>query len=201
MSYAVPRIGSNVRCIGYTGFRPEGGLSKSVLEVQGPVGSGYGHQLGVVEGSVTAIFTKEFTKGFGGGPCFAIDAEVPHGYSGGPALNKDGNVCGVVSSGATNFFDTPTSIIALPYPAIHSPIDFRGTKGPLTVHGRRSPAELIQLGLMTTDGTENHPELVDVSSEGILIGTKIHRDDRPFVFEDFRGYQEGRPASTSESDG
>ena len=99
LSCAVPRIGSQVRVVGYHDFDfPEGGIDLDEVEAREfRWADRYSHQLRVSEGSVEAIFLRRFAAGFGGGPCFATTAQTVHGQSGGPVMSGSGFSCGVHS--------------------------------------------------------------------------------------------------------
>src|SRR5918992_5324451 len=118
ITFAPPRIGETVRCIGYTDMKvPEEGLPiDDIREYRLNPYEAYSHRLIVAVGRVTNIFIERFTQGFVEGPCFTIDVEIPQGLSGGPILRSDGAVCGVVYSGASIFFNSPTSIGSFLYP-------------------------------------------------------------------------------------
>ena len=52
---------------------------------------------------------------------------------------------------------------------------------------------LIEHGGIGTDGTENMVSFIPEGDEW-RIGPLIHKDDAPFVFDNFYGLQEGRQA-------
>ena len=89
ISFVPPRIGSKVICLGYTATDPPSAcISKEAFE-SGEIKDwfeAYTHRFCAIEGTVTKIFTKSFAPCKGA--CFAIDAEVPHGLSGGPVFNR-----------------------------------------------------------------------------------------------------------------
>lgn len=164
VSFTPPKIGARVVCVGFEDLSvPDNGISLddikcgriNLLEV-------YEHKLLAVEGHVSRIFTKRFTKEFIGGPCFAIDAEINQGMYGGPVFAENGYVCGLISSVATGFLGEPSSLVSLLYPSLAMNIRFGGKIGPVRINSNRRLMDLIAQGSVTTDGSENivtmHPE-------------------------------------------
>jgi hypothetical protein len=201
LSFAVPRIGSRVICVGFSDLSgPDAGLSLddikcgriNLLDV-------YKHKLTAVEGRVTRIFVKRFADGFIDGPCFTIDAEIGHGMSGGPVFSENGYVCGITSAAATHFFGKPASIISLLYPTLVMNISWGGQIGSLRISSKRRLTELIAQGTVSTDGSEN---LVTMQQEGneFLIGPAIHGEDADYIFEDLPSFQKGSHAARESID-
>ncbi len=197
ISFAIPRIGTKVKCVGYSRTEvPNGGIPAEDLR-RGQVGDWFQHYLHsfrVVEGTVTKIFTQGFARGYIRGACFVIDAEVEHGQSGGPVFNEEGYVCGVVSAGATGYFNEPSSLISLFYPAFTTGISFGFSMGPVRIDATHPLCALVEQGSIKTDGSE---ELVTLVPEGNSwrVGPMIHKDDSAHVFDDFGGHQDERPAT------
>ncbi|HVF58968.1 MAG TPA: trypsin-like peptidase domain-containing protein [Thermoanaerobaculia bacterium] len=159
ITFAPPRIGEIVRCVGYTDMTvPEGGLSiDDIREGRLNPYEAYGHRLIVAVGRVKNIFIERLARGFVEGPCFTIDVDVPHGLSGGPILRSDGAVCGAVYSGAGTFFDSPTTVGALLYPIFLLPLSFgiSMANGVVLMKATERPiAELVATQAIRTDGTE-----------------------------------------------
>lgn len=196
VSFAVPRIGSRITCFGYTDVSfPEDGISVESLKagrITWP--EVYSHSFRAIEGRVTRIFTQRFANGFIRGPCITIDAEVEHGMSGGPAFNEQGHVCGVISAGASAFFDAPASIVSLLYPTLLTEIEFGASMGPVRINAKRPIVDLVAQGAIQTDGSESLVTIVP-EQEGPVIGPMIHKEDSSFVHSDFEGYQAGEEAS------
>lgn len=195
LSFAVPRIGSRVICVGFGDLLvPDGGLSLDDVKY-GRINllDEYEHKLLAVEGRVTRVFTQRFANGFVSGPCFTIDAEIPHGMSGGPVFSENGYVCGITSAGATHYFQVPTSIISLLYPLLVMNIRFGGHIGSVRIKSNRQLIELISKGAVITDGSE---KLVTIRTEGneIILGPAMHGEDSDYMFDDFSGFQKGRQA-------
>ncbi len=194
MSFVLPRIGSLVRLIGYS----NAGASARIIDrgafVRGEAAAlaDYAHEFHVVEGRVTDIFAGRFAAGFCDGPCFAVDAEVPHGVSGGPALTAEGSVCGIVTAGASRFFNRPMTLVSPLYPALLLPIEFGARFGPLNLRAEYPLLELIDGGSVASDGSH---ESVRYSEALDCVHPRIHREDSAHVFDDFASYQAGRPAT------
>lgn len=206
ISFAPPRIGETVRCIGYSEVKfPEGGLPiDDIKEGRLNPYEAYNHRLLVAEGRVTNIFTERLTHGFVEGPCFTIDVGVPQGMSGGPILRSDGAVCGVVYSGASLFFDSATSVGSLLYPIFLLRLSF----GISMANGRfqmrateRSVAELVATQAIRTDGAEEEQLHFTQEDVGVRIGAAFYKEDTASIFEDLRAYQEERPIPAQIGDG
>ena len=196
ISFEVPRIGSRVICVGYsdTCF-PDGGIPSDDIRCgHSNWVKAYRNSFRATEGRVTRIFTQRFAAGFIKGPCFAIDVEVEHGMSGGPVFNQAGYVCGVVSAGASNFFNSPASIVSLLYPTLLTGIKFGVSMGPVRLSGTQPLLTLIDRGAVLTDGSEILVTFRPAGRE-VEIGPMIRKEDAPYVHDDFPGYQAGRVAS------
>ena len=196
ISFAVPRIGSRVFCVGYSDTcLSDSGIQRDDLRFgRSNWFEAYRYIFRVTRGTVTRIFTQRFSGSFIKGPCFTIDAEVKHGMSGGPVFNEEGYICGVVSAGATHFFNSPASIVSLLYPTLLTDIKLGVSIGPLRINGIRQLVSLIGQGFVITDGSESLVTIRPMNGE-IFIGPMIRREDVSFVHDDFSGYQEGREAS------
>lgn len=197
ITFAPPRIGETVRCIGYSDMNvPEGGLPiDDVRERRINPYEAYSHRLFVAEGRVTNIFAERLTNGFVEGPCFTIDVGVPQGMSGGPILRSDGAVCGVVYSGANLFFESPTAVGSLLYPIFLLRLSF----GVSMANGRflmrateRPVSELVATQAIRTDGAEEEQLHFSHEDAGVRVGPAFYKEDTAFIFEDLRAYQEGR---------
>ena len=201
ISFAVPRIGSRVVCVGFSDLSgPDAGLSLddikcgriNLLDV-------YKHKLLAVEGRVNRIFTQRFADGFIDGPCFTIDAEIKHGMSGGPVFSENGCVCGFTSAAATHFFGKPASIVSLLYPALVMNIRWGGQIGSVRISSKRRLVELIAQGAVITDGSEN---LITIRQEGsdVLLGPAIHGEDADCIYDDLSSFQKGCHATRESKD-
>ncbi len=194
VTFAPPRIGEMVYCVGFTDMTtPEGGLSTD-HGGGGLAMAGFGQRLLAVRGSVTNIFVDRFTRGFGEGPCFSVDVDVPGGLSGGPVLREDGAICGVVYHGATNFFNSPASICSLLYPIFNLRVSFGRSFAEGKVRftaTERSIAELVATRAIRTDRAEEEQVHITPEDDGLRVGVAVHRDDFESVFADFNSYQRG----------
>jgi hypothetical protein len=201
LTFAVPRIGSRVICVGFGDLPvPDGGLSLDDIKC-GRINllDEYEHKLLAAEGRVTRIFTQRFASGSVSGPCFTIDAELPHGMSGGPVFSENGYVCGITSAGATHYFQTPTSIISMLYPLLVMNIRFGGHIGSVRIQSNRQLIELIAKGAVITDGSEKLVKIRTESNE-IILGPAMHREDSDYMYDDFPGFQKGRHAGRESQD-
>jgi hypothetical protein len=195
ISFTVPRIGARVVCVGFSDLSaPDNGLSLDDIEC-GRINllDAYEHRFLAVEGRVTRIFTRRFTNGFVGGPCYTIDAEINQAMCGGPVFSENGYVCGFISAGATNFFGEPTSIISLLYPSLVMNIRFGGQIGPVRINSNRRLIELIAQGAVTTDGSENLVTIRPESCE-LFLGSAIYGEDAG-CYDDLSDLREGRHAT------
>ena len=68
------------------------------------------------------------------GPCFAFDAEIRHGMSGGPLFSPSGVVRGVNSAGVSQFFGEPMSLGSLLHPMLSIRLKFGAQLGPLRIN-------------------------------------------------------------------
>jgi hypothetical protein len=203
ITFAPPRVGEIVRCVGYCDSEvPENGLS--VDEIRSGRLDPYkefSHRLLAIEGRVKNIFINGLSSSFIQGPCFTIDAEVPNGLSGGPIFNSNGAVCGAVYSGASMFFDEPTTVGALFYPIFLLRLSF-GTSmagGRFTLRATERPmAELVATQAIRTDGAEEDQLHFTPEDGGARVGAAFHKDDAAFIFEDFQAFQAGKPMAPLE---
>jgi len=199
ISLGVPRIGSKVLCVGYCDTKIDEGDGR--LRLESPRKRGldgwedyYHHRLRVVEGSVTEVFLQGFAPSYASGACFAIDAPVDHGMSGGPAINEAGFVCGI--TWASGIAKEGTSLISLLYPAFLTslPFGFDLQDGRFRFNSTQPMMHLIARGAIVTDGSER---LVHFKPEENRwrIGPLVHRDDWKHVFDDGHGLEEKKPSA------
>lgn len=198
VSFAVPRLGSTVYCVGYrnTSIDDEDRSLWSGRLENGKIAdwsSYYRHQFTVVEAEVTEVFLQGLSRSFVGGACFAINRLVEHGMSGGPVFNEAGYVCGIVCSSGVIRQDS--SLVSLLYPGFLTPLPFgyelAGGRVPINV--TRPMIELVDQNAIVTDGSE---ELVHFAPDGDRwrVGPLIHKDDSEHVFDDVHGFEEDKPS-------
>ena len=195
ISFVPPRIGSKVICLGYTATDPPSAcISKEAFE-SGEIKDwfeAYTHRFCAIEGTVTKIFTKSFAPCKGA--CFAIDAEVPHGLSGGPVFNEDGNVCGVSSLGAYDSDGHPIFLVSMLYPSLMTEINYGVSMGALRINASDRLLDLIGKGRIQTDGSEKLLPITFTDGSP-RIGLAIHKEDSPHVFDDRHGPEENKQAT------
>lgn len=200
LSFDVPRVGQTVWSLGYTDFEPVSGISiEAVRSGAFDWRTEYRHRLMVTEGRVDRIFTQRFATGFGDGPCFSFDNEIAHGQSGGPVVTDDGRIVGLNSSGAARFFNRPASVAALLHPLVLTPVKFGVKLGPLILGREARLIDLIFEGAIASDGSEQALGFTQEEPGGpVAISGRALVEDRPFVHDDFAGYQAARSATRLE---
>lgn len=198
LSFDLPAIGEKVWCVGYCEFKyPEGGIPLAQVRA-GTFDweNDYGHKLVVVEGFVQRIFTQRFANGFVEGPCFTIDAEIPHALSGGPVLSSDGVIRGINSAGATNFFNQPTSIVSLFYPLLFMQLKFGAQIGPVRMDALRPLIDLVGQDVIPTDGSELRASIGhDAATGRLYVNPRTEKAMGAYVHDDFAGFQAGKTAT------
>jgi len=201
LSFDMPVIGETLLSVGYAEFTfPEEGIEMAAVQA-GTFDwhTAYTHRLFVTEGTIRCIFTQQFASGYVAGPCFAFSPEIRHGMSGGPIYNAAGNVCGVNSAGASNFFNESMSLGSLLYPMLTRPLRFGAEFGPLTINATRPMLELIDQGTLATDGSEQRVAFTQDEQTGNLIAhPRSSIADREHVHDDFAAYQAGKSSSKLE---
>jgi hypothetical protein len=194
LSFDMPRIGSVARCVGYADMRPTAGIDLAALK-SGTLNwaETYSHQFHYLERQVKAVFIRQFARKYIEGPCAIIECDVPHGMSGGPVFNQDGNVWGTISAGGSQFFGHPATIVSLLYPLLLTPIRVSGQFGPIKVSAEHPLLEYVGTEVIRTDGSEVGVNIQDVDG-GYAVGPRVHRDDASHVFADFQAFQDKRPS-------
>lgn len=198
LSFSPPRIGEIVWSIGYTDFEPREGIRLSHLK-NFDWRKCYRHRLVVTEGAVENIFVQNFSNGFPCGPCFSFTNEICHAQSGGPVLTTDGRTVGINSAAFLSSDGRRVSLASMLYPLLLTNLRFGVSVGSkssrIRLNAVRSLIELVMHGAVKTDGSEtkvSFQELLDGS--GIAIGPNINVEDHAFIFDDFSGLQDNRPA-------
>jgi hypothetical protein len=206
ITFAPPRIGELVQCVGYSGMEvPDGGLSiDDIREHRLNPYEAYKHRLYVAVGHVRHMFIERLATGFAEGPCFTIDVEVPHGLSGGPILHSDGAVCGAVYAGASLFFDSPTSVGALFYPIFLHRVSFEISmeNGAFQFTAADRPiSELVATQAIRTDRAEEKQLHFTQEASAIRIGAAFHKEDAAFIFKDMTAFQANDPMAAIPGEG
>jgi hypothetical protein len=180
LSFALPDAGSTVRCFGF----PSDASGKLFPD-----------SLHAVEGTVKAYFPPGFSRVYMRGPCFLVDANVPHGMSGGPVVNEQGAVCGVVSAGAEQFMGEPSCLVAPLYPALLIEVALHAVPAAnFRINGTRTFLDLCAEGYVTTDGSEDRVHFLN-DDQGTEIGPLISKPNSACVYNSFEDYQAGRKSS------
>lgn len=148
-----------------------------------------------------ALFPARFSRSYCDGPCFAIDAEVSPGMSGGPVFDEGGRVCGMVFASASSFFSPPAKValVSALFPALMTNVEARMSLGPQFQMNFRLPLLEWLYRAGVTDGSEEGLGYEFLPDGSCRIDPAVHADDWAHVFEDFGAYQEGRPARASNS--
>jgi hypothetical protein len=203
LSFDIPAIGEKMLSVGYSDFDfPEDGID--IADVQAGTfdwHNAYKHRLYAAEGTVQRVFTTQFSSGFVAGSCFAFDVTIRHGMSGGPIYNWAGNVCGVNSAGAELYFNAPMSLGSLLYPMLTRQLRFGAEIGPIAFNSTQPMLDLIARGTLKTDGSEQRVVFTNDPVNGELIANPRCRiEDRPFIHDDFEGYQADRSSTKLEGE-
>lgn len=200
LSFNMPPVGEKLWSVGYSEFEfPNGGIPRSaILDGSFDWQNNYGHRLFVVEGRVERIFAQKFAAGYIEGPCFAFDAEIRHGMSGGPLFSPSGVVRGVNSAGASQFFGEPKSLGSLLHPILSIRLKFGAQLGPLRINADHRVIDLVAHGTLVTDGSETDIGFTEDAETGSLIThLRFRPDDRSFVHDDFQSFQGGKAPTIS----
>lgn len=200
LSFAVPPARSRLRLIGYCDFRyPEIGIPIEEVANGGfDWEKEYSHRLMVYEGEVDLIFSRRFAKGLLEGPCVRVSSTIPHGLSGGPALNAHGYVCGVNSAGSDVSFGHG-SLISILYSSLLTRLHLKAVNASdqaerLTLS--LSVLDLILLGKIWTDESEQLLGLSTVGGQD-AVHPMVHEDDYELAYESVTDYTKNCPALKS----
>lgn len=144
LSFVPPRVGERVLAIGYPQWFGTFADS-STVEVT--------HTMGRSVGTVEEVWPTGRDRLLLPQPSFSVGAKYTGGMSGGPVINMEGHVCGVVSRG----FDMVDESLSIAYASLLAPalslttdwVDERGMPSQYTL------AELADRRWVQTDGSEN----------------------------------------------
>jgi S1-C subfamily serine protease len=190
LSFAVPAPDSLVRAIGY----PKNDLPPISLEAIREKRfdwANYRPKLVVAEGRVRGTVMQGY--GIVKGPCLVTECPTEHGMSGGPVVNQAGDVCGVVSAGAT--LDNITgSTLSLLHPTLPVGLKVVWTPHPAVALNFGMPLIMaVDRGLVKSDGTENLHRLV-ADGERFRVDPVIDRQHVSRVFDNAQDFWDERPA-------
>jgi hypothetical protein len=201
LSPAVPRKGSRLSSIGYCDFSyPEGGIPLDAVHSGSfEFSKDYSHRLIVCQGEVDLIFSRKVASGFLEGPCVRTNYDIPHGLSGGPALDERGYVAGVNSAGGRELFGHSSSLVSLIYPSMQTRVDLAAVNAldrSRIASVRPRVLDLVLMGKIKTDESEQLLGFSDTDSdEGPeAVHPMVHLDDYQFVYESISDYTENNPA-------
>lgn len=206
-TFSFPRVGSRVFALGYTNpdppdeTFPSGRLSRARL-LRGEIrdwDAAYRHRFRVIEGRVVALFPGGFSRSYCNGPCFAIDAEVSPGMSGGPVFDEVGRVCGMVYAGASSFFPPPAkaSLVSALFAGLMVNVQASISFGPQFQMNFCLPLLQWLYRAGVTDGSEEKLGFSFYQDGTCRIDSAIDDEDWGHAFDDFSAYQEGRPAEAT----
>src|SRR5262249_50496068 len=155
--FAVPPPDSLVRAIGY----PRNDLPPISLEAIREKRFDwmtYRPKLVVAAGRVRGTVMQGY--GIVKGPCLVTECPTEHGMSGGPVVNEAGDVCGVVSAGAT-LDNTTGSTLSLLHPTLPVGLKMLWRPHPAVTLNFGMPLIMaVDRGLVKSDGTEDRHRLV-----------------------------------------
>lgn len=193
MSFRPPRIGSKVVCVGYSAAEPVDGRHEF-----------FNYTFSAIEAEVVAIFPN----GLGSvlpAACFLIDKEPPHGMSGGPVFDEHGNVCGIVSKGATMYmpegpsYPKEAGVVSLLHPILPTSLEVNASKGPITASIKQPVAVWVAEGHILTDGS-----LVKCSiqkkDDGYRVGCAYDQSHFSGMFGGLQDFLEGKLFDPSSDD-
>ena len=113
-------------------------------------------------------------------PCFRTTARFDHGMSGGPVVNANGFVCGVIwsSLGRNPNSEEHTSYVSMLWPVMGAKIDVAPEQGAMPVP--TSILQLVRSGYIASDGSEQAIEIVtSPEGEGVRVNAPPDWRARP----------------------
>lgn len=188
MTFHPPRVGSKVVCVGYSAASNDDG----------------GHELfnytfSAVEGTVVAIFPQGLGSSVLDAACFLIDVEPPPGMSGGPVFDEHGNVCGIVSMGATHYmhkdhagFPSEAGVVSLLHPVLPTELEAKASFGLFNITAKKTVWEWITLGAIRTDGSEGKCRVNRTNGE-LEVGCAYNRDLHTAMYLGLQDFLDGKP--------
>lgn len=185
LTFKPPRVGSKVICLGYSSAKPKQGRHEA-----------FNYTLSAIEATVIAIFPKRFNAMLSSA-CFLIDVEPLHGMSGGPVFDENGNVCGIVSMGATNYMPTGTTqypkeagVVSLLHPCLPSMLEIKTQDASINIRIRSSISQLIAQGDILSDGSESKC-FWRIRDDGHEVGVAYDKQLHWPMYEELQGFLDG----------
>ncbi len=149
LSPGLPRVGDEITAFGYHGLSEptkvgEDGRRIVTFEQKGSF----------TTGRIIEIHAERRDSSMLSFPCFRTDARFDPGMSGGPVVNREGSVCGVICSsfGLASGGDDYISYASLVWPVLGTEIEVASAEGE-PVRATKIE-ELVRSGYIATDGTE-----------------------------------------------
>jgi hypothetical protein len=149
LSPGLPKVGDEITAFGYHGLTQP---TKTVAD--GKCVLTYDQKGSFTTGRIIEIHPERRDSAMLSFPCFRTDARFDPGMSGGPVVNKDGNVCGVICSsfGGASGGDDYISYASLVWPVLGTEIEIAPAEGE-AVRATKIE-ELVRSGYVATDGSE-----------------------------------------------
>lgn len=188
LTFRPPRVGSKVVCVGYTAAPHVDQRNEY-----------FNYSFSVVEGTVIAIFPKGLGRVLPAA-CFLIDVEPPHGMSGGPVFDEHGNVCGIVSMGATQYmpigngeYPAEAGVVSLLHPLLPTSLGMNG----LEPSDHQAFFDWIAKGYINTDGSELMCDYYP-KGDGHLVGGRYESSMRSAMYAGLQDFLDGKLFSASD---
>jgi Trypsin-like peptidase domain len=149
LSPGLPKVGEQILGFGYYGMK--GHITDSSSD--GAIHIDYRQETAFTRGRIVEVHSPMRDRGMLHFPCFRTDARFEHGMSGGPILNENGSVCGVICSSFPPFETDPEHISfgSLVWPALGISVEGALREGgpveKVTIY------ELVQRGIVQCDET------------------------------------------------
>lgn len=161
LSPGIPKVGDEIWGYGYFGMSGQGAFDENSKEL-----IRYRQHSAFTRGVVVEVHPQSRDKGLLPFPCFRTDARFDPGMSGGPVVNKDGAVGGVIcsSSPPQDTDDQHVSYVSMIWPALGMEIEADAQTG-----SRRRLFDLANEGYVHTDSTLSQVHVLADSSEGFRL--------------------------------
>ena len=190
LGFAIPTKGECVRAIGYPSVLPNP-LPLARIKAGDFDWRTFTSTLVAVAGSV--LGTTIQGHGNVRGPCVIADCPSEHGMSGGPVINEQGNVFGVVS-GSAILEEGSGAKVSLFYPTLTIGLKLTWRPTPSVTFNYGSPLlTAIQQGLVQTDGTERLHQIAE-DGERVRVDPSVKKSEAAFIFDTAADFCDGRPS-------